>query len=310
MFWLTNVVLGPVEVDGMAAELSGIPRMVLRPGMHLDPSLVPCPQVLLIADAGWSPTLTGRRGGLIRHTVTLATITTKVRIIHSLGLGQILIITDIMIWFLVALVLWFLSTGSSSRGTVKRPHSYSPKFSSDTSRHSSKAGYGSKQGPPQSLTKATKSGVKPGTKMAKTGNTKAMDTVGVFLKDVFTMKMPAIKVCSVDLITIVNLPKTAANVCHFFSTDTIQQMFWVIMQFIHIKLNLSLNQTTECLFSVCQAPTSEEKEESCGSYVAGHVIRRSPGLSDRDSYGCNGAGSHRSGRVLWQNQQCDPHALL
>lgn len=58
--------------------------------------------------------------------------------------------------------------------------------------------------------------------MAKTGNAKATDTVGVFLlsKDVFTMKMPDIKVCSVDLIRRVNLPKTAAKVYHFFSTDT------------------------------------------------------------------------------------------
>ncbi|KAM7418332.1 hypothetical protein PAMA_015789 [Pampus argenteus] len=70
------------------------------------------------------------------------------------------------------------SSGGSSRSGVKRPHDVLNMRFADTSRHppSSKAGYSFKHGPSQSSNKIVKSGIKPGTKMTKSGSAKAADT--------------------------------------------------------------------------------------------------------------------------------------
>uniref|UniRef100_UPI003AAE5D47 zinc finger protein 638-like n=1 Tax=Centroberyx gerrardi TaxID=166262 RepID=UPI003AAE5D47 len=71
-----------------------------------------------------------------------------------------------------------VSTGSSSRGGLKRPHDDPTKRPVGASRHpsssASKMGQRSKTGPFQSSMKAlTKMGIKPGTKMTKTASAKA-----------------------------------------------------------------------------------------------------------------------------------------
>lgn len=64
-------------------------------------------------------------------------------------------------------------------------------------------------------------------------------------------------------------------------------------------------------FPVCQASTGQEEEESRARGLAGLVVVcRPPRVSDRNPYGCDGAGGHSAGRVLRQNQQRDPHPLL
>lgn len=69
-----------VGVDDMIPGTTGTPRMVLRPGLRHGPFRDPIRRVLLMADTGQSPTSTGHRRGLIRHSTTVTTTIMKVGI--------------------------------------------------------------------------------------------------------------------------------------------------------------------------------------------------------------------------------------